>query len=330
MNRRGRREAVAVLGLCLAFVAAEGAASKLATEPALAWQAVPFDAPEVPEASGLAPSSYAPGTFWVNNDSFNPAEIYRLDPTAGRVVQTLRVAAPEVWDWEDIAAFTWHGSPWLLLADTGNNLSSRHVLVLNILPEPPPPPRVVTFAPAWRILVDFPGGFFTGAPDIEAVAVHDDSVYLVSKRESPPRLWRVPLGQPGPEAGLHAVRAVALGVLALPRTGAPGSTRDWPTALAFSPDGRRAVLVTYRLAHLWTRAPGDSWGTALLAPPEASFELPGNQRHRGRNPGRPGAALGRCRRPAAAGFSRHTARIAKASLTHRCASGLPGSCSKAA
>ncbi|EQD65719.1 integral membrane protein, partial [mine drainage metagenome] len=64
------------------------------------------------ELSGLAVSPSDPTRYWAHNDSGNPAELFALD-RAGHVLAQVRITGATAFDWEDIAAFTLRGKPYL-------------------------------------------------------------------------------------------------------------------------------------------------------------------------------------------------------------------------
>jgi hypothetical protein len=137
-----------------------------------------------------------------------------------------------------------------------------------------------TMAPiAWRI----PFKFEDGPRDTEAVAVDLAAarILLIAKRTEPPGIYELPLL---PDAVAAAPkdsegRLIAKRIGEVP--GIPPPTKDdvkvarligryfaMPTAFDISPDGRRAVVLTYREAYLWERNSGEAWEAALARKPE--------------------------------------------------------------
>jgi hypothetical protein len=97
-------------------------------------------------------------------------------------------------------------------------------------------------------------------------------VYLLSKREPVPRLYRLPLG---PDHRTVVARKVgemphapkpneAQRLLKIPT----GLYRGSPCAMDFAPDGSAAVVVTYGDVLYFPRAAGESWGDALARQPQ--------------------------------------------------------------
>lgn len=173
-------------------------------------------------------------------------------------------------DWEDMASFDDGGRAMLLLADVGDNGAVRPFVTLYLAVEPlTPPPFAGTLAVQRTLTLRFPDG----ARDVEGVAVdaQERMIYLLTKRESLPRLYRVPLDAPE----LLPITAEYVGAvesLPLPESGerAPDGTitEVSPTAFALSADGTHALIVTLENSYRYRRAPGQSWIEALSTTPE--------------------------------------------------------------
>jgi hypothetical protein len=222
---------------------------------------------EVQESSGLAASSRAPGRVWTINDSGARDEqvLFLLDGT-GRVVSKTRVDVKNR-DWEDLASFVLQGTPYLLIADTGDNDELRQEYLLHAVPEPEAGVRQTRVA--WTVRFRFPDG----SHDIEAMAVdpHNGTVLLIAKEPANP-VYQLPLSG----TGKKQVTAVRIGALApLPGPGWSAYIRHpllaWyarrVTGLDLSPDGTLAAVITYQDVYLWRRNAGEGWGPAFSRPP---------------------------------------------------------------
>ena len=173
-------------------------------------------------------------------------------------------------DWEDIAAFDWQGQPALLIADTGDNKAKRKAVTLYAVSDPG---RVGTPKLLWQVDFRYP----EGPRDCEAVAVDplDGSALLLSKREHPKQLFRVPLPKARPQIGvtvaepLGAVTTIP-GMTATDVVAYPGQSAFFgqPTALDISRDGHTIIVVTYKHTLRWRRADGQSWAEVFAASPE--------------------------------------------------------------
>ncbi|HUS25365.1 MAG TPA: hypothetical protein VM369_10480 [Candidatus Binatia bacterium] len=218
-----------------------------------------FADPALDETSGLARSLREADLYWAHNDSGDGPVLYRSGP-GGESLGAVTVPAARAVDWEDIASFQDRGQPALLIADTGDNFALRNSVTLYAVRDPG---RGDDVALLWRLEFRWPDG----PRDCEAVAVDASrgEILLLSKRDSPPRLYRLPL----PDRTPRAVKvAEPLGVL----PGIPGRLLERPTAMDLSPDGRRLLVLTQRHLYLYRAQPG-GWGESVTQPPRV-VELP--------------------------------------------------------
>lgn len=221
--------------------------------------------PALKELSGLARSERDGGLFWALNDSGNSPVLYLLDGQ-GQSRGWVGVAGAPNTDWEDLDAFTLEGRPYLLVADTGDNLARRDFCTLSIVPEPSLEESTQgrEIRPAWAICFRY-----DGAPrDCESVAVdiRAKEIFLISKRTWPQKLYSLPL-RPLPSAA--PVVARRRGIVNLPKA-APweGPYASQSTGLAFNPDGNLAAVLTYARVFLFARQPGETWPQAFARKPE--------------------------------------------------------------
>jgi len=225
--------------------------------------------PDLDELSGLAVSRADATLLWGHNDTGGGPRLFRIGLN-GEDLGSVRIAGVEANDWEDLAAFEDGGGPALLVADTGDNFQLRSWPVLYALRDPGRRGRPELL---WRLAFRFPDG----AHDVEAVAVdpRERAILLVTKRDAPPRLYRLPLPESPPAT---RVTAEFLGEVAgLPprptlrqRLAEPFA---WllhsPVALDVSRDGLAAVLVTGHHAYVYRREAGTSWAQAMARAPLA-------------------------------------------------------------
>lgn len=228
--------------------------------------------PELDELSGMTRSYAAPEWLWAHNDSGDVPRLFRVGPH-GEDGGTVAIEAADAEDWEDIASFQWQGKPALLIGDIGDNYHWRKQITLYAVADvgsgPGPMPLL------WRLDVHYPDG----ARDAEGLAVDPVSgdILLVSKRDRPPQVYRVPMPSVAP--ALHAEPVVAervASLLHIPRPDAGdlladpiyGLLRDWVTAFDIAADGSFAVATCYKNAYLYRRKPGQSWAEIFAAQPE--------------------------------------------------------------
>ena len=232
-----------------------------------------LDNPLINESSGLARSQKQTELLWTLNDSGGMAALYAIDPQ-GRYQGTLEVQGATNVDWEDLASFSENGSARLLAADVGDNNAAAPLITLYIVAEPEVSaagkPFTLSAVPLRTITLRYPDG----ARDCEAVAVdaEEGSIYLLSKRDAVPRLYRLPLAS----ASASPVTAEFLTEVNIPRAPADHPNPNgfnWVTAMDFSPDGQRLVVNTLEVGYVYERMSGEDWASALQRAP-LSFDLP--------------------------------------------------------
>jgi len=228
--------------------------------------------PELDELSGLAVSHADPALIWGHNDSGDRPRLFRMG-VHGEDLGMLAIEGAVAVDWEDIAAFDWQGAPALLIADVGDNNAVRDHVTLYAVRDPG---REGASAPLlWKIDFRYPDG----ARDCEAVAVDpvDRSVLLLSKREYPQHLYRIPLPDDGAvPPGVSVAELLNPNVRGIPPASLAemlespvfGRFLGMPTAMDIARDGRFAVVVTYRHAYRFWRAQHQSWAEVFAQKPE--------------------------------------------------------------
>lgn len=229
-----------------------------------------IDQPALVESSGLARSQRADDRYWSHNDSGGPTDLYAFDGS-GAPRGVLHLAPALNLDWEDISSFTEDGQAYLLVGDVGDNDALRLSVRLYIVDEPAldDGDSTAEARPLQTTIVRYPDG----ARDCESVAVDagEGMIYLLSKRDAVPHLYRLPLHP----AGLF-VTAEALGEIDIPR--APDGTENperinWVTSMDFDASARRAAVVTLTQAYVYTRRDGESWADAFQHAPQV-YALP--------------------------------------------------------
>jgi hypothetical protein len=227
-----------------------------------------LQSPAIVEASGLAHSRRQAETLWVINDGGEGPVLHAVSPD-GDALGTVRVAGAENRDWEDLAAFSYEGSPWLLIADVGDNGGIRDYLTLYVVPEPDPADGGEV-TPAWSIRYTYPDG----PHDTEAVAVDPvaGSIYVLTKRTEPAELHRLPLRPATGDAVLTST--LVAGVDSLPGRDEAGGLLaaavpyHWqPTGMDIAADGSALVILTYADVYYYPRRPEEAWPEALARAP---------------------------------------------------------------
>lgn len=273
-------KSISALGAALFLAVANAIAAPQFTAPVEAGR---MAEPKNLEASGVAVSRRTPGLLWTHNDSGGVPVLYGLnvDGTLRGAIELTGVANR---DWEDVNAFTLDGRAWLLAAEIGDNAAVHAQCALHVIAEPDAallsPEKPLTLPPDYTINFVYADG----PRDCESVAVdpRERMVYLLSKRDHPARLYRLPLAKAPAE---HPAKAEFVGpvwkfpqaqgierVSPIPQVSLSG----WPTSMNFFDDGSAALVLTYGCIYLFPRAEGESWAASLAREPVAlpKFSLP--------------------------------------------------------
>lgn len=226
------------------------------------------------EASGIAASRRRADTLWVINDSGNEPLIYAVGlDGSDRGHVPIRNARNQ--DWEDLAAFVYNRTAFLLIADCGDNENRRKSGVLYIVKEPRVGPAgIVAKVPlewSWRIEYVYADG----PRDCEGVAVdvHRREILLLTKRTDPPVLYSLPLNFTQSDTVQTARPVTRVG--GIPKPTAEdlredplyGRFRSQPTAMDISPDGKVIAVLTYKRPYLFYRRENENWPRVFDHPP---------------------------------------------------------------
>jgi len=210
----------------------------------------------IDESSGLACSRRREGLFWTHNDSGDDARIYAFD-SKGRDLGSCVLSGVIAYDWEDIVSFQADGKSYLLVCDVGNNGRAAPVQMLHLVEEPIVDPERGLETPEVPVARTIYFSYEDDHRDCEAVAVDptDKTILLVAKEWSIKcRAYALPWPKEESEKALVA---------------RPIATLNIPiaTAMDVSPDGRRAVVLTYVNAYEYTRRENEQWAEAFARPP---------------------------------------------------------------
>lgn len=211
--------------------------------------------PALTESSGVAASRAHPGLLWTHNDAGHGPELYATDST-GRALGRWTVTGAASVDWEDIALGPCPAGTCLVIGDVGDNREGRTSVTLYRFPEPDPTVPGGGTAPVEALVIRYPDR----PRDVEALmADPGGGIWLLSKgRSDGIFLYHVPAG--AWTAG--QVTALAVGALPIPHDLAFGHA---VTGAALTPDGRRAVVRTYRDLYFFSRT-ADGTLTPLPGP----------------------------------------------------------------
>ena len=218
---------------------------------------------KVDESSGLTAGRRSRGVFWTHNDSGDKPRLFAFN-IKGKHLGTFDVTGARNRDWEDLASFSTGGKHYLVVCDTGDNDRQHAFATLYFVEEP----LVDANGPArdgrLKVAQTIQLTYADGPQDTEAVAVDSTTktVYLISKRGKR-TVYELPIPERAATAAL-----VAKPVATLNHTPV--------VAMDISPDGLRAVVLTYFRAHEYVRSPGESWAAAFRRP-DRTLPTPGRQ-----------------------------------------------------
>ncbi len=215
---------------------------------------------QIAESSGLACSRRNEGVFWTHNDSGDGPRVYAFNRKGENLaVFTVRGAAAR--DWEDMSSFTLDGKHYLLLADIGDNGRTRRTCTLYIVEEPKLDTRKRDVKAQVQVAQTIEFTYEDGAHDCESVGVDPTTRTILLVTKSPKRtVYQLPLPKATTRKSkpLKARPIANLGLF-------------WTTGMDVSPDGRRAIVLTYAHARQYVRKDGESWATAFARKPRTVF-----------------------------------------------------------
>lgn len=232
--------------------------------------------PRASEISGLAVSGLSDDRLWMVNDSGNSAALLAFS-RQGEFQASITTDSRNR-DWEALSGFQLNNQSYLLVADTGDNLTEHAQYTLSIFLEPdialdPAEPHAdQTLKPISRINFVYPDGMH----DCEAVAVSvaDQSILLISKGRSTRSIYTLPLELNNSQGILTATRIGTLATLQQSLGdqligNVVGVDLSQATALDINEAGDIAYLLTYRGIYRWTRLPEkQTWGEVMSRPPQ--------------------------------------------------------------
>lgn len=212
---------------------------------------------DIDESSGLACSRRHPGFFWTHNDSGGDGRVYLLD-TDGRKLGSCLLKDVLPFDFEDMFSFQADGRSYLVLCDVGNNGRAAAIQLLYVIEEPSFDPKKGISVDQVSVAQTIAYSYEDDHRDCEAVGIDptDKTILLITKERRQSECYVYALGWPKPNP-TKAVSARHIGTLKIPAV----------TAIDVSPDGRRAVVLTYKHAYEYVRAASESWKEAFSRDP---------------------------------------------------------------
>lgn len=208
------------------------------------------------EVSGITASRRNPSVLWVHNDSGDSAHVYAIN-TAGKSLGVYSLSGVQAVDWEDIAIGPGPDdtADYLYCGDIGDNNATHSYITVYRLIEPhvdaDQSPVTETLTGVDAIRLQYPDG----ARDAETLMVDPLSgdMYIISKRETPSKVYRAPYPQSTTQ--INTLQLVA----ALPW--------GWATGGDISPTGNLIIVRGYFNASLWNVEDKTQLWQAFAGPP---------------------------------------------------------------
>lgn len=182
--------------------------------------------------------------------------------SGGTPLGTYRLLGASATDWEDMAIGPGpeSGQSYLYLGDIGDNDASRSTIQVFRVAEPmvssQQTPVSVTLSDFETFTLRYPDG--PGDAETLMVDPLSGDIYIVSKRDTVPRIYRAAF----PQAPSNTIIMEFKGLLSW----TVNTSYDWPTAGDISPDGDEVLIRSYARAALWSRSGETSFWDTLAMP----------------------------------------------------------------
>lgn len=210
-----------------------------------ATQAGTLDTKVINEASGLEASARFPGRLYHNNDSGDGLRFYITD-MAGGATRTVELKGPRPLDIEEMSLGPCGHQTCIYLGDIGDNPASRSEVVFTLVPEKETYEGEQT--PLRVVRARYPDG----PHNAEAFSLHPNGdLYLVTKpadavmsKAAPALVYKLTANQLRQTEGVQVF--IKVGEIDLPKLMPDLPFYAWiSTGFDISPDGKRALLLTY-------------------------------------------------------------------------------------
>lgn len=222
------------------------------------------------EMSGIATSHVNADHYWAHNDSGDRGRLFSFD-NKGKMQTELRIDGSSAFDWEDMTSFKDSSGAYLLIGDIGDNMMLRPFADVYLIKEPEDVSKPISHVKVRR---HYSLIYEDGPHDAEAIAIDvaERFVYILTKRDSHPRLYRFSLdaieGKAIPLNYLGEIRSIPS--VEKHKAQRQGSISGGsPTAMEFNENGDMAMVVTLRNTYYFKREKNQSWLQALNKTPFA-------------------------------------------------------------
>lgn len=150
---------------------------------------------QINEASGIVASYRNKGLLWTHNDSGDKNRIFTID-ASGKGTREFYLESTFNRDWEAISTASFLGGSFIYVGDIGDNNAEFPTCAIYRVQEP----EITALTPQSNTLQNVQKityKYSDGARDAEAFLIDQTSkdIYIISKRESSKRLYRLPYPQ---------------------------------------------------------------------------------------------------------------------------------------
>ena len=207
---------------------------------------------QINESSGLACGWVNRGVFWTHNDSGDKPRIFAFN-AKGQNLATCTIAGAKALDWEDMCSFGMGRSAILLIGDVGDNSRKRSHRTLYAVHEPRLDLGRRNAKVSLKLAQSINYRYSEGPQNCESIAVDPTTrtIYLITKvLGGTCKAYALPWPK-RTSSKVIEIKPIATLKIAI------------ATAMDISPDGRRAVVLTYGSAYEYTRTGKETWGEAL-------------------------------------------------------------------
>ena len=217
------------------------------------------------EISGLASSRRYPGFLWAHNDSGDSARLFLVEEKTGRVAAIVNIVNATALDWEDIAIAGSGDKAQIYIGDIGDNLELRPFVTVYRLNEPmievASRQTVEIKVSAQSLILHYPDAPHNAET---LLANARGELLLVTKVGGKTQFFGTPQSfKNGAAQTLQLLGARQFGSTA---PGQRSARAMLTTGGEVSPDGKRAVIVTYKDALVWDL--GDDWSALWMQTPQ--------------------------------------------------------------
>ena len=217
------------------------------------------------EISGLASSRRYPGYLWAHNDSGDSARLFLIEAKTGRVAAIVNIVNATALDWEDIAIAGSGDTAQIYIGDIGDNLELRPFVTIYRLKEP-----IIDIAAKQTVEIKASAQtLFLRYPDAPhnaetLLANARGELLIATKVGGKTQFFGTP--QAFKNGGTQTLQWLGARQFGSTAPGHRSARAMLTTGGDLSPDGKRAVIVTYSEALVWDL--GEDWSALWTQTPQ--------------------------------------------------------------